>query len=116
VDTPLSSDRTLRRIAGISTLLAVVIGAVSGVLFLAAADLRWEPFLEPAQLLRSGPSAPSLLRWGALTDMFGYYLLFVSLFLAVGTPCVGPTALWWSICSRWEPSCTWSSVELEKKK
>jgi Domain of unknown function (DUF4386) len=82
---PRSSEKTFRRAAGISTLLAGVIGGVSGILFLAAADFRPETFLEPARLLESGPSAPELLRWGALTDMFGYYLLLAPLFLAVGT-------------------------------
>lgn len=79
------SERTFRRTAGVSALVAVAIGGVSGILFLAAADFRWEPFLEPAELLESGPSTAEFLRWGALTDMFGYYLLFVPLFLAVGT-------------------------------
>jgi hypothetical protein len=81
----LPSERTLRKTAGVSTLVAVAIGGVSGILFLAAADFSWEPFLEPAELLESGPSTAEFLRWGALTDMFGYYLLFVPLFLAVGT-------------------------------
>lgn len=81
---PHPSERALLRTAAISTLVAVATGAVSGVLFLAAGDFRTETLLEPRQLLDAGPSTASLLRWGALTDMFGYYLLFVPLFLAVG--------------------------------
>ncbi|MGQ0848211.1 MAG: DUF4386 family protein [Actinomycetota bacterium] len=79
------SDKMFRRVAGVSTLLAVVIGGVSGYLFLAAGAFRPGVLLEPAELLELGASAASLLRWGALTDMFGYYLLLVPLFLAVGT-------------------------------
>jgi hypothetical protein len=86
-----ASERTKRRfgtglgrLAAASTFLAVVIGAVSGFLFLAAADFHPDRLLEPVRMLGSGSSSAELLRWGALTDMLGYYILLIPLFLSVG--------------------------------
>ena len=65
---------SLRR-AGIAALLVfLVVGAVSGVLFLAAFQLRVEWFFDPSAMVSAGPTSAELLRWGALTDMFSYYL------------------------------------------
>jgi hypothetical protein len=41
--------------------------------------------MDPMQLLESGASRAQLLRWGALTDMLGYYLLLIPLFVCVGS-------------------------------
>jgi hypothetical protein len=80
-----SSNRLFRRIAGISALLAVLVGGLSGVLFLAAGRFGSDALLDPMRLLESGASRAQLLRWGALTDMLGYYLLLIPLFVCVGS-------------------------------
>ena len=65
---------SLRR-AGIAALLAFfVVGTLSGVLFLAAFQLRVEWFFDPSAMVAAGPTSAELLRWGAVTDLFGYYL------------------------------------------
>ncbi len=74
-------ETTLPRIAGFCTILAAIVGAISAVLFLAAADWRFDRVLRPALMISAGSSRAQLLRWGALTDMFGYYLLLVPLFV-----------------------------------
>jgi len=80
-----SSNMLFRRIAGVSAILAVLIGGLSGVLFLAAGEFRLDWLLDPMRLLGVGPSRAQLLRWGALTDMLGYYLLLIPLIVCVGT-------------------------------
>ena len=80
-----SSKMLFRRIAGVSALVAVVVGGLSGVLFLAAGGFRLDSLLDPVRLLGVGSSRAQLLRWGALTDMLGYYLLLVPLFICVGS-------------------------------
>jgi hypothetical protein len=74
----------LARIGGYSVVVGFVIGLVSGFLLLAAAGFDFVSFFHPEQLLDGGPEVAALLRWGALTDMLGYYLLFVPFFVAVG--------------------------------
>jgi hypothetical protein len=80
-----SSNVLFRRIAAVSALLAVVIGSLSGVLFLAAGRFRPDTLLDPMRLLGGGSSRAQLLRWGAITDLFGYYLLLIPLSVCVGT-------------------------------
>jgi hypothetical protein len=74
-----------RRIAGVSALVAVLVGGLSGVLFLVAGEFRLDSLLDPVRLLGVGSSRAQLLRWGALTDMLGYYLLLVPLVVCVGS-------------------------------
>ena len=80
-----SSNTLFRRIAGASALVAVLVGGLSGFLFLAAGEFRLDSLLDPVRLLGVGSSRAQLLRWGALTDMLGYYLLLVPLFVCVGS-------------------------------
>ena len=80
-----SSNLLFRRIAGVSAILAVLVGGLSGVLFLAAGGFNLDGLLDPVRLLGVGSSRAQLLRWGALTDMLGYYLLLVPLFVCVGS-------------------------------
>lgn len=65
---------TLRQ-AGVAALLTtLVLGAVSGVLFLAAFQLRLEWFADPAPLVNAGATSAEFLRWAAIADLFSYYL------------------------------------------
>jgi hypothetical protein len=65
---------TLRR-AGIGALMVFfALGNVSGVLFLAAFQLRVEWFADPSPMVAAGAGSAELLRWAAITDLFGYYL------------------------------------------
>jgi hypothetical protein len=59
----MESSRTIfRRIAGISALLAVLVGGLSGVLFLAAGRFGPDALVDPMRLLESGASRAQLLR------------------------------------------------------
>lgn len=60
---------------------SAIVGAISAVLFLVAADWRFDRVLKPALMIEAGSSKAQFLRWGAYTDMFGYYLLLVPLFV-----------------------------------
>ena len=73
----------LRRLATYSVLLALVVGVVSNVAFLAAFGWDFEAALfgDPSAILGGGASAAALLRWGAIGDMFYSYLLLVPLAL-----------------------------------
>lgn len=63
------------RLAGIGALLStLLLGAVSGVLFLAAFEFRLEWFADPSPMVAAGPQSAGLLRWAAITDLFSYYL------------------------------------------
>ena len=64
----------MRRAAIASLLLMLGLGTVSGVLFLLAFQFRVEWFVDPAELVSAGPTSAELLRWGAITDLFSYYL------------------------------------------
>jgi hypothetical protein len=79
-----SEQAAFRRIAGISTIVAAAVGGVSAYLFLAFAEYRFERVISPGTVIKMSPSSGELLRWGALTDMLSYYLLFVPLVLCVG--------------------------------
>lgn len=80
----MSSSATLAKLGGWSVIAAALIGLVSGYLLLAAVRFDLAALASPATLLDGDSNTPVLLRWGALTDMFGYYLLFIPFFVAVG--------------------------------
>lgn len=65
---------TLRRAGMVGLLVTLVLGGVSGVLFLAAFQLRLDWFADPAPMVAAGPGSAELLRWAAITDLFSYYL------------------------------------------
>jgi hypothetical protein len=64
----------MRRAAIGALLVTVGLGTVSGLLFLAAFQLRVEWFIEPAPMVAAGPTSAELLRWAAAADLFSYYL------------------------------------------
>lgn len=80
----MSGSATLAKLGGWSVVAGAIIGLVSGYLLLAAVRFDLAALASPATLLDGDSSTPGLLRWGALTDMLGYYLLFVPFFVAVG--------------------------------
>jgi hypothetical protein len=69
-----SPRMTLRRSAIGALLVYFGVGTVAGVLFLAAFQLRLEWFADPSAAVAAGPGSAELLRWGAVADLFGYYL------------------------------------------
>jgi hypothetical protein len=72
----------LRRIAGVSALLAVRIGSLSGVLFLAAGRFRPYALLDPVRLLEGRSVAA-----GALTAiLFAAYTVWLALLLLRQAP------------------------------
>lgn len=83
-DTIPASPAMLARIGGFTVLVGFVLGLASAFLLLAAARFDFVSFFHPEQLLLGGPEVAALLRWGALTDMLGYYLAFVPFFVAIG--------------------------------
>jgi hypothetical protein len=82
---PWAGTASLGRIAGVSAMVAFLVGIVSAVLFLAWGDFNVRTLFEPARQLEPGPSSRgSLLRWAALTDMLSYYLPLIPLFVWTG--------------------------------
>jgi hypothetical protein len=73
---------SLSTLAGACGLAAVLVGTVSGYLFLAAGGFDVSAAVDFRVLLET--STGSLLRWASLTDMFGYYLLLIPFFVGVG--------------------------------
>lgn len=65
---------TVRRGAIGALLVFFGVGSLAGGLFLAAFQLRLEWFADPSALVAAGPGSAELLRWGAVADLFGYYL------------------------------------------
>lgn len=65
---------TLRRVAIGALIVSLGVGIASGLLFLAAFQLRIDWFLEPTRILGAGEASAVLLRWAAVLDLIGYYL------------------------------------------
>ena len=82
-------DLRFERVAGWIALGGVAIGALSGLLFLLGlADVVGRVGIlrlveHQSLLLSAGPGSAELLRWAYLTDMLGYYLLWVPLIVAL---------------------------------
>ena len=60
---------------------SAAVAAVAGLLFLAAADFDLSAAADPPVYLEAGHG--DLLRWAAITDMIGYYLLFAVVAIAI---------------------------------
>ena len=73
----------LRRAAGITTLAAAAFMIAASVLFVVASGGA-ESLANPAKLLGISSTRIEALRWGALADTFGFYLLMIPMFLTVG--------------------------------
>jgi uncharacterized protein DUF4386 len=73
----------LRRLATYSALLAIVLSVPSTIAFVAAFGWDVEAMLlgHPEAILGGGGASATLLRWGAILDMFYSYLLLVPLAL-----------------------------------
>jgi hypothetical protein len=52
----------------------LVLGSVTGILFLAAFQFRLEWFADPSAMVAAGAGSAELLRWAAVADLFSYYL------------------------------------------
>lgn len=78
-----SPPKPFRRAAGLTTLAAAPFMIAASVLFFFAAGAS-DAITNPAHLLGINGARIEAFRWGALTDVFGFYLLLVPMFLAVG--------------------------------
>ena len=65
---------SLRSLAVGALIVSLTAGIASGLLFLAAFQLRIDWFLEPTRILGAGEASAALLRWAAVLDLIGYYL------------------------------------------
>ena len=65
---------TLRTTGIAALLVSIIAGLTSTVLFAAAYQFRPELSQEPTRMVAAGASSAELLRWGAVLDLFGYYL------------------------------------------
>ena len=61
------------RTTGIAALLVSIIAGLTSILLFAAA-YQFRADQEPTHLLAAGTTPAELLRWGAVLDLFGYYL------------------------------------------
>jgi hypothetical protein len=68
-------SRLTMRTAGIAALsVALIVGMLSNLLFLAAFQFRLDWFREPTRVLEGGAASAELLRWASVLDLIGYYL------------------------------------------
>lgn len=65
---------TVRHATVAALTLHVVLGTISTLLFVAAFQFRTDWFMDPAAIADGGTASAALLRWGAVTDLFSYYL------------------------------------------
>jgi len=72
---------TFQRFAAITAILAFFTAAASDVLQGIAVDFQTKFPIDPRMFLTVGPGGSSLLRWGSLLDMVGYYLPFLPIVL-----------------------------------
>ena len=63
---------TLRTTGIAALLVSIIAGLMRSLLFAAAYQFRADQ--EPTRLLAAGATSAELLRWGAVLDLFGYYL------------------------------------------
>ena len=66
--------RSLRGTMVGALIVAVALGVLSDLLFLAALQFRPDWFADPALLVAGGSASAELLKWAALADLFSYYL------------------------------------------
>jgi hypothetical protein len=64
----------MRRLAAVAAFDVAIVGLLSNVLFLAAFRFRPEWALDPVRMIEGGRLSAELLRWAAITDLFGYYV------------------------------------------
>jgi len=72
---PASDGGQLQQVAAVSALVAVPLALGSGLVLLAALSFDPRLMLDPASIITTGPARATLLRWGLVLDVFGYYLL-----------------------------------------
>ena len=79
----MSDHQSFQRFAAVSAILSFLMGEASNVLQGIALNFSSEVFTNPAIMLSIGANGVSVMRWGLILDMFGYYLLLlpVALFL-----------------------------------
>ena len=77
--------RSLRGATVGALIVAVALGVLSDLLFLAALQFRPEWFADPALLVAGGFTSAELLKWAALADLFSYYLPIAVVALALWT-------------------------------
>jgi hypothetical protein len=76
---------TLRQAAIGALVVSLALGSVAGILFLFAFRFRLEWFTDPSAMVAAGPASAELLRWGAIADLFSYYLAMGVVAYAVWT-------------------------------
>jgi hypothetical protein len=79
----MSDHQSFQRFAAVSAIVSFLLAVASNVLQGIALNFSSEVFTNPALMLSIGANGASLLRWGLILDMLGYYVLLlpVALFL-----------------------------------
>jgi hypothetical protein len=72
---PTPHSGQMQQVAAVSALMAVPLALGSGLVLLAALSFDPRLMLDPASIITIGPAGATLLRWGLVLDVFGYYLL-----------------------------------------
>jgi hypothetical protein len=72
---------TTERVVGLATITGGILALAAGALFLAAVDFDLRSAVDIREALATSAADPDLVRWGAVTDMAGYYLLLAPLVL-----------------------------------
>ena len=77
----MNNDASFQRLAAVTSLLATLLAFGSIGSQAVVLGVNTDPFSNPVSILESGANGASLIRWGMILDMFGYYLLLVPLAL-----------------------------------
>src|SRR5947209_20524238 len=77
----MNNDASFQRLAAVTSILAALLAFGSIGLQAVVLGVNTDPFSNPTHILGTGANGASLIRWGMILDMFGYYLLLAPLAL-----------------------------------
>ena len=79
--TNMDNEQSFQRLAAVTAIISAPLAFATLVLGSVAVDFNYEAFSDPELVLSVGSSGASLLGWGMVADIFGYYLLLAPLAL-----------------------------------
>src|SRR5205814_6908839 len=77
----MNNEASFQRLAAVTSILAALLAFGSIGLQAVVLGVNTDPFSNPTHILGTGANGASLIRWGMILDMFGYYLLLAPLAL-----------------------------------
>ena len=78
----MNNEASFQRLAAVTSILAALLAFGSVGLQAVVLGVNTDPFSNLTHILEIGANGASLIRWGMILDMFGYYLLLAPLAVA----------------------------------